>query len=324
MRVLSRLLFPPSPSVFPHSRLHNVLIYSLPRAPSRAECWSLNFSALRRRATEEKSHQKLPVSFERVSAPHLTEDSEELSSEDHDRSSAAIVPENCNRSNVRHQQCTSTHEEDGDMYPDYLSSAEGSGSRSGASEDNDDSDDSYDKEGDIAQAVDHHDHHHPYSDGYVGSASAWKATKTRKLASSASFGRPSYKHHHPHQVQHSNIMMSRSYSTSGAGLSRRHRRSSRPQLRITAQELANIAAGAALALAVLAPLAQALSSHWQYFVAGGICAAASHTAAVPLDVIKTRIQVLSLREQPKIERCFCWLSILTSSLYPSSSRFVIF
>ena len=27
-----------------------------------------------------------------------------------------------------------------------------------------------------------------------------------------------------------------------------------------------------------------------YFVAGGICAAISHTAAVPLDVIKTRIQ----------------------------------
>ena len=55
--------------------------------------------------------------------------------------------------------------------------------------------------------------------------------------------------------------------------------------------LMKITAAAGLALAVLAPLAAALSSHWAYFVAGGICAAISHTAAVPLDVIKTRIQV---------------------------------
>lgn len=49
-------------------------------------------------------------------------------------------------------------------------------------------------------------------------------------------------------------------------------------------------AWAAVAIAVIAPLAQALSSHWQYFLAGSICAAVSHTAAVPLDVLKTRIQ----------------------------------
>eukprot|EP00903_Cladosiphon_okamuranus_P019632 g18052.t1 len=54
--------------------------------------------------------------------------------------------------------------------------------------------------------------------------------------------------------------------------------------------LIKITAAAGLAVAVLAPLAAALSSHWAYFVAGGICAAVSHTAAVPLDVIKTRIQ----------------------------------
>lgn len=58
-----------------------------------------------------------------------------------------------------------------------------------------------------------------------------------------------------------------------------------------AAALVKIMAATGLALAVLAPLAAALSSHWAYFVAGGICAAISHTAAVPLDVIKTRIQV---------------------------------
>ncbi|CAM9648306.1 unnamed protein product [Ectocarpus sp. 13 AM-2016] len=57
-----------------------------------------------------------------------------------------------------------------------------------------------------------------------------------------------------------------------------------------AAALVKIAGAAALTLSVLAPLAAALSSHWAYFVAGGICAAISHTAAVPLDVIKTRIQ----------------------------------
>ncbi|CAM9210751.1 unnamed protein product [Ectocarpus sp. 4 AP-2014] len=57
-----------------------------------------------------------------------------------------------------------------------------------------------------------------------------------------------------------------------------------------AAALVKTAGAAALALSVLAPLAAALSSHWAYFVAGGICAAISHTAAVPLDVIKTRIQ----------------------------------
>ncbi|CAM9863919.1 unnamed protein product [Scytosiphon promiscuus] len=58
----------------------------------------------------------------------------------------------------------------------------------------------------------------------------------------------------------------------------------------SAVALVKIASAAAVALSVLVPLAAALSTHWAYFVAGGICAAISHTAAVPLDVIKTRIQ----------------------------------
>lgn len=57
-----------------------------------------------------------------------------------------------------------------------------------------------------------------------------------------------------------------------------------------ARKLASATACTAAALVLLAPLAQALSTHWPYFVAGGICASASHTAAVPLDVLKTRIQ----------------------------------
>lgn len=54
--------------------------------------------------------------------------------------------------------------------------------------------------------------------------------------------------------------------------------------------LARVAAAAAVLIAAVAPLVSALSSHWPYFVAGGICAAVSHTVAVPLDVLKTRIQ----------------------------------
>ncbi|CAM9931638.1 unnamed protein product [Ascophyllum nodosum] len=54
--------------------------------------------------------------------------------------------------------------------------------------------------------------------------------------------------------------------------------------------IVKVGATAAMVLAALAPLARALSSHWPYFVAGGICASVSHTAAVPLDVIKTRMQ----------------------------------
>lgn len=59
------------------------------------------------------------------------------------------------------------------------------------------------------------------------------------------------------------------------------------------RKLAGATAFVAVSLALLAPLARALSSHWPYFLAGAICASASHTAAVPLDVLKTRIQCSS-------------------------------
>ncbi|CAM9784741.1 unnamed protein product [Laminaria digitata] len=61
--------------------------------------------------------------------------------------------------------------------------------------------------------------------------------------------------------------------------------------------VAKATAAAGIALAIVAPLFQALSSHWAFFVAGGICAAVSHTAAVPLDVLKTRIQCASPEEE---------------------------
>ncbi|CAM9244635.1 unnamed protein product [Ectocarpus fasciculatus] len=54
--------------------------------------------------------------------------------------------------------------------------------------------------------------------------------------------------------------------------------------------LAATAAAAAAAAAALVKIAGAAALALAYFVAGGICAAISHTAAVPLDVIKTRIQ----------------------------------
>lgn len=59
---------------------------------------------------------------------------------------------------------------------------------------------------------------------------------------------------------------------------------------VAATAILKATATAAVVIAALTPLARALSSHWPYFVAGGICAAVSHTAAVPLDVIKTRMQ----------------------------------
>lgn len=71
------------------------------------------------------------------------------------------------------------------------------------------------------------------------------------------------------------------------GLAHRQRT---PTLSAIPGRLATGSACAAVVVAMIAPLAQALSSHWPYFVAGGICAAVSHTAAVPLDVLKTRIQ----------------------------------
>lgn len=63
-----------------------------------------------------------------------------------------------------------------------------------------------------------------------------------------------------------------------------------PMSSVMPGRLATGTACAAAAVVVIAPLAQALSSHWPYFVAGGICASVSHTVAVPLDVLKTRIQ----------------------------------
>lgn len=114
--------------------------------------------------------------------------------------------------------------------------------------------------------------------------------------------------HQPYLFNGGNNPYSSSSSAAGGAVSRRRRRSSsdgvmtrsspfprlspamRANAAAAATALVKIASAAAVALSVLLPLAAALSSHWAYFVAGGICAAISHTAAVPLDVIKTRIQ----------------------------------
>lgn len=80
-------------------------------------------------------------------------------------------------------------------------------------------------------------------------------------------------------------------------------------LELTGRTITSTACGA-IAVVLLAPLAKALSSHWPYFVAGGICASASHTAAVPLDVLKTRIQCAAPGEYRGM--CDAFVKILKS------------